>query len=215
MVASTSLDVVPNDPTAYKTQEYWEERYQKEDTETTFDWFKTYADLKPLLNEAIPNKQAKILMLGCGNSTLGEDMYLDGYKNITNIDYSKTVIENMKTRCSDKPEMTWLEMDIRDLKFENESFDIVIDKGTMDALMCDRGDVWDPSEELIREVKGEVDEVERVLKVQGIFLYITFGQPHFRKRHLQRDCWTIDIKTMGEAFHYFFYTMLKNKSITN
>jgi hypothetical protein len=37
---------------------------------------------------------------------LGEDMYDDGYKNITNIDYSKTVIDNMKERCADKPEMT-------------------------------------------------------------------------------------------------------------
>lgn len=36
---------------------------------------------------------------------LGEDMYADGYKHITNIDYSKTVIENMKARCADKPEM--------------------------------------------------------------------------------------------------------------
>jgi hypothetical protein len=33
-------------------------------------------------------------------------MYDDGYKNITNIDYSKTVIDNMKIRCADKPEMT-------------------------------------------------------------------------------------------------------------
>ena len=118
-------------------------------------------------------------------------------------------------------------MDIRDLKFDDQSYDAIIDKGksseeefnreeylfyyvgTMDALMCDRGDVWDPSEELINDVKGEVDEVERVLKVGGTFLYITFGQPHFRKRHLQRDCWDIDIKTMGDAFHYFFYTMIK------
>jgi hypothetical protein len=37
---------------------------------------------------------------------LGEDMYNDGYKNITNIDYSKTVIDNMKERCTDKPEMS-------------------------------------------------------------------------------------------------------------
>ncbi|KAI8141340.1 S-adenosyl-L-methionine-dependent methyltransferase [Fennellomyces sp. T-0311] len=209
MVASTSLDVVPDDPTAYKTQAYWEERYQNEDAQTTFDWFKTYDELKPLLREQIPNKEASILMLGCGNSTLGEDMYKDGYKNITNIDYSKTVIENMRTRCADMPEMKWLEMDIRDLQFPDESFDVVIDKGTMDALMCDRGDVWDPSEELIAEVKGEVDEVVRVTKVGGVFLYITFGQPHFRKRHLQRDCWDIKVKTMGDAFHYFFYTMRK------
>ena len=33
-------------------------------------------------------------------------MYNDGYKNITNIDYSKTVIDNMKERCTDKPEMS-------------------------------------------------------------------------------------------------------------
>lgn len=39
-------------------------------------------------------------------------------------------------------------------------------KGTMDALMCDRGDVWSPDEELIRTVKEEVDEVVRwVLKI--------------------------------------------------
>lgn len=29
MVASTSLNVLPDDPTAYKTQEYWEQRYQQ------------------------------------------------------------------------------------------------------------------------------------------------------------------------------------------
>ncbi|GAB5589104.1 hypothetical protein Unana1_04004 [Umbelopsis nana] len=210
MVASTSQEVIPEDPTAYKTQEYWEERYQKESPQVTFDWFKTYQDLKPTLNEVIPFKEASILMLGCGNSTLGEDMYDDGYKNITNIDYSCTVIKQMAERCSDRPEMKWLEMDIRDLKFEEQSFDIVIDKGTMDALMCDRGDVWDPSPELIKEVKAEVDEVVRVLKVGGKFIYITFGQPHFRKRHLTRDCWDgIKVSTLGDAFHYFIYEMKK------
>lgn len=83
--------------------------------------------------------------------------------------------------------------------------------GTMDALMCDRGDVWDPSEELIAEVKAEVDEVVRVTKVGGVFLYITFGQPHFRKRHLVRDCWQVKVQTLGDAFHYFFYSMRKEK----
>ncbi|KAG0163213.1 hypothetical protein DFQ28_000257 [Apophysomyces sp. BC1034] len=102
-------------------------------------------------------------------------------------------------------------MDIRNLTFGDETFDVIIDKGTMDALMCDRGDVWDPSEDLIADVKGEVDEVERVLKVGGSFIYITFGQPHFRKRHLTRDCWDIRVTTMGDAFHYFFYSMRKDK----
>lgn len=102
-------------------------------------------------------------------------------------------------------------MDIRHLQFGDESFDVVIDKGTMDALMCDKGDVWDPSEELIAEVKAEVDEVVRVTKVGGVFLYITFGQPHFRRRHLERPCWDVKVQTMGDAFHYFFYTMKKER----
>ncbi|KAF9580504.1 hypothetical protein BGW38_002833, partial [Lunasporangiospora selenospora] len=177
--------------------------------EESFDWFKTYEDLKPLFGEHIPSKDARILMLGCGNSTLSADMYDDGYHNIVNIDYSKTVIQNMAEKCKDRVGMEWIEMDIRDLKFEDSSFDIVIDKGTMDALMCDRGDVWNPDEELVRTVAQEVDEVVRVLKVGGKFLYITFGQPHFRKRHLERDCWTVETSTLGVAFHYFFYRMVK------
>lgn len=44
-----------------------EERYSKEES---FDWFKTYEDLKPLLNEHITSKDARILMLGCGNSSM-------------------------------------------------------------------------------------------------------------------------------------------------
>ncbi|ORX49492.1 S-adenosyl-L-methionine-dependent methyltransferase [Hesseltinella vesiculosa] len=213
MVASTSLEVVPEDPTAYRTQEYWEERYKQEDLNTTFDWFKTYDELKVLFDQHIPNKDASILILGCGNSTLGEDMYRDGYKNITNIDYSKTVVDNMKDRCADMPEMTWLEMDIRDLKFDTESFDVVIDKGTMDALLTGVKDQWNPGEEVVSEVKKEVDEVARVLKMGGLFLYITFGQPHFRKPLLNRDCWEIKTTTMGDAFHYFFYSMIKEKHV--
>ena len=46
------------------------------------------------------------LICGLSYLALGEDMYNDGYKNIVNIDYSRTVIENMKKRCEDKPEMT-------------------------------------------------------------------------------------------------------------
>jgi ubiquinone/menaquinone biosynthesis C-methylase UbiE len=35
----------------------------------------------------------------------------------------------MKERHVSREKMQWLEMDILDLKFEDESFDLVIDKG--------------------------------------------------------------------------------------
>jgi len=33
-------------------------------------------------------------------------------------------------------------MDIRELKFDDNSFDVAIDKGTMNAMMTAKGDVW-------------------------------------------------------------------------
>ncbi|KAI8866017.1 S-adenosyl-L-methionine-dependent methyltransferase [Ramicandelaber brevisporus] len=111
--------------------------------------------------------------------------------------------------------MAWHEMDIRDLKYPDEYFDVVIDKATMDALMCEKGDVWDPSPELCASVAGEVDEAYRVLKPGGHFIYATFGQPHFRKRHLVRDGWDLTVKTTGESWQYFVYIMHKHLAQTN
>jgi len=147
-------------------------------------------------------------MLGCGNSTLSEDMYDDGYKNIVNVDYSPIVIERMRARNHDRPEMSWLVMDVRNMEFEDDSFDVAIDKGTMDAMMTTRGDVWDPPQQVIDDCTREVGEVLRVLrKSSGLFLYLTFGQPHFRRRYLTRPDTTLEIQQIGEAFHYYFYIL--------
>lgn len=92
-------------------------------------------------------------------------------------------------------------MDVRRLTFSEESFDIVIDKGevvlpvqsldsnfwvlldtgTMDAMMAVRGDVWNPPQAVVEDCTAEIDEALRVLDRSGMFIYLTFGQPHFRK----------------------------------
>ncbi len=45
----------------------------------------------------------------------------------------------------------------------------------------------------------------RVLRPGGIFIYLTFGQPHFRRRYLDRPNTTLEIRKLGEAFHYYLY----------
>jgi hypothetical protein len=42
--------------------------------QATFDWFKSYEDVAHLLHPLLPYKTARILILGCGNSTLSEDV---------------------------------------------------------------------------------------------------------------------------------------------
>ncbi|GAA6018683.1 hypothetical protein JCM11491_001259 [Sporobolomyces phaffii] len=192
----------------YGTREYWDERYSKEADDASFDWFKTYAEIQHLINRFVPSRTARIVMLGCGNSTLSRDLYDDGYTTIQNLDYSEVVIDKMKKLHGDeRPEMTWTVGDIRKLPFADASVDVCLDKGTMDAMMTGVDDVWNPQPEIVADVKAEVDEVIRVLKPTGVFLYLTFGQPHFRRQHLNRLGWKLDILEVGEGFSYYFYVL--------
>jgi hypothetical protein len=42
---------------------------RRETDESSFDWFKTYDQIKDLINRYIPDRTSSIVMLGCGNST--------------------------------------------------------------------------------------------------------------------------------------------------
>jgi hypothetical protein len=46
----------------------------RREAQVTFDWFKSYEDVAQLLRPLLPDKTARILILGCGNSTLSEDV---------------------------------------------------------------------------------------------------------------------------------------------
>ena len=123
-----------------------------------------------------------------------------GDSDIENVDFSEVCIKNMSERNLEKrPSMKWVVMDILDLKYEDASFDIVLDKGTMDALMCEKGDVWNISEELGAKVDLMLTGVSRVLKPGGKYIYITFGQPHFRKPLMLKEKygWTFQQETIG------------------
>jgi len=69
-------------------------------------------------------------------------MYRDGYHNITNVDYSGVVIENMEEKYEDMTEMTWKVLDIRNLDALHQDFDVVLEKGTLDALLVNEKDPW-------------------------------------------------------------------------
>ena len=60
------------------------------------------------------------------------------FRSMTNVDISETVIEQMtKQYQKTHPLMTFVAMDLLQLKFEAESFSCFLDKGTLDALMSD------------------------------------------------------------------------------
>jgi hypothetical protein len=48
--------------------------------------------------------------------------------------------------------MSWRVMDMTALDFPDGSFDVVIDKAAMDALLTDEGSVWEPNAEVCSEI---------------------------------------------------------------
>lgn len=127
----------------YKLVEYWNERYK---TETHFEWFGDYAKYRQVIRENVKESD-RVLVLGCGNSRMSEEMYLDNYEHIVNIDYSAVIVEAMRLRCQSMSQMSWMVMDIYDLKFETNSFECVLEKGTIDALLVDEKSPWEIGEE--------------------------------------------------------------------
>jgi len=170
----------------YGDSDYWEKRYQ--DTKAkTFDWLQDYQSLKSTI-EQVCTKTSKILMLGCGNALLSEDMYKDGYCNIYNIDISETVIQTMAERNKEMIAMTYEVMDCTDLKYATGFFDAVIDKSTIDALLCGQ----DPDLTVARMTK----EVQRVLKPSGVYCIISYGNPESRLFHLKLPHLVFELQTL-------------------
>jgi hypothetical protein len=63
-------------------------------------------------------------------------MYDDGYTDIHNIDISVNVIEQMKVRNECRPQMSWSVGDVMKIDAPDNTYDLEIDKSTIDALLC-------------------------------------------------------------------------------
>ncbi|GLU09010.1 hypothetical protein SLE2022_258900 [Rubroshorea leprosula] len=201
----------PSSASAYLDPNYWNERFSNEEH---YEWFKDYSHFRHLIQPHLkPN--SSVLELGCGNSQLSEELYSEGITNITCIDLSSVAVQRMQERLVSKgyTEIKVLEADMLALPFSDECFDVVIEKGTMDVLFVDSGDPWNPQPATVSKVMAMLENVHRVLKPDGIFISITFGQPHFRRPFFQSSkfTWSIEWSTFGDGFHYFFYILRKGR----
>lgn len=139
-------------------------------------------------------------------------MCSDGFKDIFNVDYSEKVIEMMRERTKENfPSLQWATMDFRNMsELEGSTFDVVLDKGSLDALWSDGGSQWDPSESVLADISASLNEVVRLLKPGGKFVSITFGQPHFRLPHMKRpDSW--ELISNEKLGLYYIYTFQKHE----
>ena len=78
-----------------------------------------------------------------------------------------------------RPEMKWDTMDCREMTYADESFDLIIDKSTIDALLC--------GSFAYLNVAIMLKECQRVLKTGGYYMAISYGVPDNREFHFVRE----------------------------
>ena len=69
-------------------------------------------------------------------------------------------------------------MDARSMEFKDGTFDCVINKATMDAILC--------GENSLSNVASFLSEIHRVLKPNGVFITVSYGTPENREVYLKK-----------------------------
>lgn len=194
--------MLPDENASYGQQSYWDGRYL---TEEAYDWFPSvyqetvnqiFAEIESvyLTKSANGSKPTslRLLHLGTGNSSLVMDLHLlhaakyaDSSFTMLQVamDYSTVVIDRMKQKYGELDSVEWRVADVRDLSEVRaewpSGFDVVIDKGTMDALQADKEN--DSMEEDIHRMLQEVSASLSVGPGEcSCFLQVTWEVPLYR-----------------------------------
>ena len=131
----------------YNEKEYWDWRYHNtfkdqkpEDEGGTYDWLGDYSSYKSVIKNYM-KKYHIILHIGSGNSELTVDMYDEGYKSITNIDYNEFIIKQFEEKWKDRKGMVWQVADFQQrLPYEDQKFDVILDKAGIDCLLFNQAE---------------------------------------------------------------------------
>ncbi|WP_422804547.1 class I SAM-dependent methyltransferase [Streptococcus sp. FT1-55] len=105
----------------------------------------------------------KVLELGCGTGELWKNQLdvIDKMEQLIVTDFSSDMVEKTKSVIGNRDNVEYKIMDIQNISFENETFDIVIANMLLHH---------------VDDIDKALDEVNRVLKKGGIFYCATFGE---------------------------------------
>ncbi|CEG35158.1 methyltransferase-like protein 13 isoform x1 [Plasmopara halstedii] len=180
MTSTKAHELLPYKAEEFRKQEYWDHFFQKRG-EKAFEWYGDYNSLRSALQFVLnlPDKappsllrrlkaKLRVLVVGCGNSALSADLAADGFSNLCSVDFSELVINEMRRK---HPLLQWQVMDMTDMRtLEDASFDLVMDKGALDALMAEN------TAEIKQDANKMLREVRRVLAPGGHYCCVTMAQ---------------------------------------
>ena len=177
----------------------------KHETIRPFEWLTSAESLAGPLSQVLQNfgtKPVRVLHVGCGSSVLGEylvEQHFDVVSQVINIDNDKAILDSMeerwKRKCQDDDDKTskmkfvCVDLCQESIPLPDGSVDLVVDKSTLDCLLCS-----DKGASLL------ICECYRLLNpASGVYLAISFHHVNLLRPLLQ-DCpgthWTFEHSVM-------------------
>jgi 2-polyprenyl-3-methyl-5-hydroxy-6-metoxy-1,4-benzoquinol methylase len=145
-------------------QTHWEKIYA-EKAPNAVSWFRSHLETSlELIERLAPCRQASIIDVGGGESTLVDDLLARGYENITVLDISQAAIDANKKRLGKTSEpVRWLADDITKIDLELSAYDVWHDRAAFHFLTTAADRV------------AYVRQVARAVRHGGHVIVSTFG----------------------------------------
>jgi len=150
---------------------HWNCLYRYNDENGVYsEYLLSFKTLESFLDKYLDSPDAKVLVPGCGDSPFSADMQKAFELNdVTNCDVSAAAIDLMQKKYKLIPELKWVIDDLQDSEFEDDEFDIVVDKSLIDCLF------WVPIKEGYPDVlvAGVLENYHRILKDGGTCIILS------------------------------------------
>lgn len=145
-------------------QTHWEKIYT-EKAPNIVSWFRPHLETSlELIARLAPSRQAAIIDVGGGESTLVDDLLARGYENITVLDISQTAIDANKKRLGRAYELVhWLAADITKIDLDPSAYDVWHDRAVFHFLTAESDRI------------AYVRQVARAVRHGGHVIVSTFG----------------------------------------
>jgi len=143
---------------------HWEKVYRtKRPNEVS--WYRPHLEVSlQLIEEAAPNRDAQIIDVGGGESTLVDDLLTRGYRNLSVLDVSLTALDVARERLGDRVNtVNWLCADVTTFAFMAHQYDVWHDRAVFHFLTG------------FEERAAYVHQVARAVKPGGHVIVATFG----------------------------------------
>ena len=172
---SALANLEPYAGSKYWSSDFWNAKY-KSDT-SHYEWLAPWALFE---DNVLPHLRSRTvaLDLGCGTSHLGRCLVDAGFQKVICLDFSEPLITHLRQKNKDEKRLEFQVGDVTSMRLPQKSFDAVFDKATLDCV-CSGPD----GDKLARKA---VLEVARVLKMNGVYVLLSYGLPKSRTDILEK-----------------------------